>query len=162
MSPSKLRVNTQRLHRAYSSGDLGRRPKFATNVAVLLLTNVGLLSFFLGGVYFLLSGWDQTATLCVVGYVCCGLALAIPSMTFSKSLDDEKVACDDDEAKRDAYLKPKLADARSTAPAAAAAPALASLSYPQLQAECKRLGLPAKGKAGVLRERIAAHRAGGG
>jgi hypothetical protein len=101
MSPSKLRVNTQRLHRAYSSGDLGRRPKFATNVAVLLLTNVGLLSFFLGGVYFVLSGWDQTATLCVVGYVCCGLALAIPSMTFSKSLDDEKVACDDDEAKRD-------------------------------------------------------------
>ena len=67
-------------------------------------------------------------------------------------------------ANRDAYIKAKLADARG-APAAAsaeAAPALAALSYPQLQAECKRLGLPAVAKAEVLRERIAAHRAGGG
>ena len=67
-------------------------------------------------------------------------------------------------ANRNAYIKAMLADARG-APAAAsteAAPSLAALSYPQLQAECKRLGLPAVGKAAVLRERIAAHRAGGG
>ena len=62
---------------------------------------------------------------------------------------------------RDAYLKAKLADARSAVPEVAVS-VTPALSYPQLQAECKRLGLPAKGKAAVLRERIAAHRAGGG
>ena len=69
-----------------------------------------------------------------------------------------------EEVNRDAYIKAKLADARGApaAAAAAAAPAAAALSYPQLQAECKRLGLPAVAKAEVLRERIALHRAGGG
>ena len=35
--------------------------------------------------YYVLAGWDQTAILCVVGYVCCGMALAVPSMTFAQS-----------------------------------------------------------------------------
>lgn len=79
-SPAKVAMR-----RGYSSGDLGRRPKVATNVTVLVFANLGLLAFFLGGVYYVLAGWDQTAILCVVGYVCCGMALAVPSMTFAQS-----------------------------------------------------------------------------
>jgi len=86
-SPAKTSVR-----RGYSSGDLGRRPKEATNVTVLVFANLGLLAFFLGGVYYVLSGWDQTAILCVVGYVCCGMALAVPSMTFAQSASERREA----------------------------------------------------------------------
>lgn len=80
------------MRRGYSSGDLGRRPKVATNVTVLVFANLGLLAFFLGGVYYVLSGWDQTALLCAVGYVCCGMALAVPSMTFAQSASERAEA----------------------------------------------------------------------
>jgi len=87
--PSPEKAN---MRRGYSSGDLGRRPKVATNVTVLVFANLGLLAFFLGGVYYVLSGWDQTAILCVVGYVCCGMALAVPSMTFAQSASERAEA----------------------------------------------------------------------
>lgn len=67
-----------------------------TNVAVLTLANLGLLSFFLGGVEWVFNGWDKTAFFCVAGYVFCGLALAVPSMTFAKT-DGSGEARDDQE-----------------------------------------------------------------
>lgn len=76
------------LRRGYSSGELGRRPRVTTNVMVLTFANLGLLSFFISGVQYVLAGWDQTAIFCVLGYVFCGVALAVPSLTFSKPVDE--------------------------------------------------------------------------
>jgi len=89
MSPMK--VKTKPMSRSRSLGNLSGKPKVATNVTVLAFTNLGLLSFFLGGVYFVIEGWDQTAICCVIGYVSCGVALAVPSLTFASSEEDEEV-----------------------------------------------------------------------
>jgi hypothetical protein len=60
-------------------------------VIVLVFANCGLLSFFLSGVYYVVEGWDQTAAWCVLGYLCCGAALAVPSLTFSSSKEDTEI-----------------------------------------------------------------------
>ena len=93
MSPMKppTRIKTKPMSRSRSLGNLSGKPKVATNVTVLAFTNLGLLSFFLAGVYFVIEGWDQTAIWCVIGYVSCGMALAVPSLTFSSSEEDEEV-----------------------------------------------------------------------